>query len=69
MKSNLNTCLELRNAAEINILQYCKVNNCENEFNLFKNELIKQADEYNLKAPIDFYIEYYNLSIKLLKGN
>jgi len=62
----INTSINLRNAAIENIKRYCKNNNCENDFNLIKNDLIRQADEYNLKLPIDFYKDFYNLTVELL---
>lgn len=63
----INTAIKLRNASVENINIYCKNNNCENDFNLIKNDLIKQAENYNLKLPIDFYKDFYNLTLKLLK--
>jgi hypothetical protein len=63
----INTAIKLRNAAIENINKYCKNNNCEDDFNLIKNDLIRQADEYNLKLPIDFYKDFYNLTVDLLK--
>lgn len=59
----------LRDTAENNILQYCKNNNCENEYKLFRGEIIRQADEFNTSLPIDFYIKFYNLSLNLLNNN
>lgn len=59
----------LRDTAEENIWQYCKNNNCENEYKLFRNEIIKKADEFNTSLPIDFYIKFYNLSLNLLNNN
>lgn len=61
----MNTALYLRNAAIENIKNYCKKYNYN--FDEVKNELIKQADEYNLKLPIDFYLYFYNLTTKLDK--
>jgi hypothetical protein len=63
----INTAIKLRDAGIENINTYCKNNNCENDFNLIKNDLIRQADEYNLKLPIDFYKDFYNLTVDLLK--
>ena len=63
----INTSINLRDAAIENINTYCKNNNCENDFNLIKKDLINQADEYNLKLPIDFYKDFYNLTVDLLK--
>ena len=64
----METILNLRNAAENNILQYCKNNNCENEYKLFRNEIIRKADEFNTSLPVDFYIKFYNLSLNLLNN-
>lgn len=60
----MNTALNLRNAAIENIQNYCKKYNYN--FDEVKNELIRQADEYNLKLPIDFYLSFYNLTTKLI---
>ena len=62
----MNTSLKLREAAIENIQNYCKKYNCENDFDNIKNELIRQADEYNLKLPTDFYLSFYNLTTKLI---
>jgi hypothetical protein len=62
-----NISINFRDAAIENINKYCKNNNCENDFNLIKNDLIRQADKYNLKLPIDFYKDFYNLTVDLLK--
>lgn len=59
----MNTALYLRNAALENIQNYCKKYNYN--FDEVKNELIRQADEYNLKLPTDFYLSFYNLTTKL----
>lgn len=59
----MNTALNLRNASIKNIENYCKKYNYN--FDEVKNELIRQADEYNLKLPIDFYLSFYNLTTKL----
>lgn len=59
----------LRDTAENNILQYCKNNNCENEYKLFRSKIIRQADEFNTSLPVDFYSKFYNLSLKLLNEN
>ena len=63
----MNTAIKLRDAAIENINTYCKNNNCENDFNLIKNDLIRQSDEYNLKFPIDFYKDFYILTVELLR--
>lgn len=55
----------LRDKAEENIKQFCKENN-EN-YTEVKNWLVNQADKYNTLLPIDFYVNLYNESIKLLK--
>jgi hypothetical protein len=56
----------LRDTAKKNIMEYCKKNNCEDEYNLFEKELIRLSDEHNTKLPIDFYITFYNKSLNLL---
>ena len=61
----MNTALYLRNAAIENIQNYCKKYN--KNFDEVKNELIRQADEYNLKLPTEFYLSFYNLTTKLDK--
>ena len=60
----MNTSLKLRDAAIENIKNYCKKYNYN--FDEVKNELIRQADEYNLKLPTDFYLSFYNLTTKLI---
>jgi hypothetical protein len=60
----MNTSLKLRDAAIENIKNYCK--KYDYNFDVIKNELIKQADEYNLKLPTDFYLSFYNLTTKLI---
>lgn len=60
----MNTSLKLRDAAIKNIKNYCKKYNYN--FDEVKNELIRQADEYNLKLPTDFYLSFYNLTTKLI---
>lgn len=59
----MNTALNLRTAAIENIQNYCKKYNYN--FDEVKNELIRQADEYNLKLPTEFYLSFYNLTTKL----
>jgi hypothetical protein len=59
----MNTSLKIRDAAIENIQNYCKKYNYN--FDEVKNELIRQADEYNLKLPTDFYLSFYNLTTKL----
>ena len=61
----MNTALNLRTVAIENIQNYCKKYNYN--FDEVKNELIRQADEYNLKLPVDFYLSFYNLTTKLDK--
>ena len=56
----------LRNTAKENIMKYCIQNNCENEYDDFEKELLRQADEFNLLLPLDFYKEFYNKSLTLL---
>ncbi len=60
----MNTSLKLREAAIENIQNYCKKYNYN--FDEVKNQLINQADEYNLKLPTDFYLSFYNLTTKLI---
>lgn len=67
METLLKTSLNLRNAALENIKKYCKDNNCEEDFDNIKNELTREADEYNVKLPVDFYKDFYNLTIELIK--
>jgi hypothetical protein len=55
--------LKLRDAAIENIKNYCKKYNYN--FDEIKNELIKQADEFNTSLPVDFYLSFYNLTTKL----
>lgn len=65
----MQTIINLRDAAKANIMMYCENNNCIDEYDLFESELIRQADNFNLKLPIDFYIEFYNKSLTLLIEN
>jgi len=65
----MQTIINLRDAAKANIMQYCESNNCIDEYDLFEAELIRQADNFNLKLPIDFYTEFYNKSLTLLIEN
>lgn len=65
----MQTIINLRDTAKANIMKYCENNNCVDEYDLFESELIRQADEFNLKLPIDFYIEFYNKSLTLLNEN
>lgn len=65
----METITRLRDAAKANILEYCNKNNCIDEYDLFEAELIRQSDGFNLKLPIDFYVEFYNKSLTLLKEN
>lgn len=67
MQTLQQTSFNLRNAGIENIKNYCKKNNCESEFNIIKNEIMRQADEFNTSLPIDFYIKFYNLTVELLK--
>lgn len=59
----MNTALNLRNAAIENIQNYCK--KYDENFEEIYKYLIIEADEYNLKLPIDFYLSFYNLTTKL----
>ena len=65
METLQKTSLNLRASAIENIKKYCE--HTGEEFNTVKNDLINESDKYNLKTPIDFYIEFYNLSTTLLK--
>ena len=65
METLQSTSLNLRTSALENIKKYC--DHTGEDFNTVKNDLINESDKFNLKAPIDFYIEFYNLSITLLK--
>ena len=62
----LNTSLRLREAALENIRKYCEEHNEMDNYDNYVKELRKQADEFNLKLPVDFYAEFYNRSLKLL---
>ena len=55
----------LRDKAEENIKQFCKEN--KEDYSEVKNWLFNQADKYNVLLPIDFYVNLYNESIKLLQ--
>jgi hypothetical protein len=63
MQTLIETAILLRDKALENIKKYCEENDCENDFNAIKNDLIRRADEYNLKIPIDFYKDFYNLTV------
>jgi hypothetical protein len=65
METLQKTSFNLRNAAIENIKKYCDYSN--EDFNLVKNELTREADNFNLKLPIDFYRDFYNLSVTLLQ--
>lgn len=65
METLFETSKRLRDAGIENIKKYCKDNNCEEDFDKFKNELMRQADKYNLKLPADFYKDFYNLTLEL----
>ena len=60
----INTAIRLRTAAIDNIKQYC-INNPVETFEQVYKELCIEADEYNLKLPIDYYKDLYNLTLKL----
>ena len=59
------TALRMRTAALENITKYCVENKCEKDFDNIKNDLFRQADEYNVKLPVDFYTDFYNLTVEL----
>jgi hypothetical protein len=63
MKTLQKTSFDLRDAGIDNIKKYCKENNCENDFELIKRDLLNRADKYNLLLPIDYYLNFYNLTI------
>jgi hypothetical protein len=68
METLQQTSLNLRNAAIQNITDYCNKNNCPEQFNEIKKELILQAEKDNNELiPIEFYRKFYNLSIEFLK--
>lgn len=58
----------LRDTAHENIKKYCELNNCQDDFDFIKNDLMRQADEYNVKLPKDFYIAFYNQTVELLNS-
>ena len=60
---NIESVKLLRDKAEQNIKEYCTANR-ENYIEV-KNDLINEADEFNVLLPVDFYIKYYNLSLEL----
>ena len=63
----IETIRNLRETAKENIMQYCIENNCVEEYDLFEKELFKKAEGSNLMLPSDFYIDFYNRSVALLK--
>ena len=65
MKTLQSTSLNLRTASMENIKKYCE--HTGEDFNTVKNNLIQEADQFNLKLPIDFYTDLYNLSLTLIK--
>ena len=65
--ATIETIRNLRETAKENIMQYCIENNCVEEYDLFEKELFRKAEGDNLKLPDDFYIDFYNRSINLLK--
>jgi len=67
METLQSTSIRFRDAGIENIKKYCKDNNCEEEFDLFRDDLLRQADEYNVKLPVDFYKDFYNLTVELNK--
>lgn len=62
-KRELINCKALRELAINNIKQYCILTG-ESE-DTIKNQLFVWADEYNIKSPVEFYSEFYELSCKL----
>ena len=65
----METITRLREAGKANILKFCENNNCVNEYDSFEKELFRQSDEFNLKIPMDFYVDFYNRSLTLLNEN
>ena len=63
METLAQTAFKLRNAAVENIENYCKKTG-ENYTEVY-NYYVRKADEYNLKLPIDFYTDLYNLTLEL----
>ena len=53
----------LRDTAIENIKRFCEKEN--EDFNEVYNYYVRKADEYNLKLPIDFYRDLYNLTLEL----
>ena len=51
----------LRNASQNNIKEYCAKYN--EDYNEVWNYCVIKADEYNLKTPLDFYKDLYNLTL------
>jgi len=51
----------LRNAAKQNIKDYC--NKYNEDYTEVWNYCMNEADKYNLKLPIDFYKDLYNLTL------
>jgi len=65
METLQQTAMRLRDAGIENIKTHCKKNNCEEDFDKFKYGLLRQADEHNVKLPVDFYKDFYNLTVEL----
>jgi hydrogenase maturation factor HypE len=68
METLQETALRFRDAANANIKKYCEDNNCPEDFDHIKNYLIQQADKFNTKLPVDFYKDFYNQTVELLKS-
>lgn len=53
----------LRDGAIENIKRYCEKEN--EDFDEVYNYYVREVDKYNLKLPIDFYRDLYNLTLEL----
>jgi hypothetical protein len=53
----------LRDGAIENIKRFCEKEN--EDFQEVYNYYVREADNYNLKLPIDFYRDLYNLTLEL----
>ena len=53
----------LRDTAIENIKRFCEKEN--EDFDEVYNYYVRKADKYNLKLPIDFYRDLYNLTLEL----
>jgi len=53
----------LRDGAIENIKRFCEKEN--EDFQEVYHYYVREADNYNLKLPIDFYRDLYNLTLEL----